>query len=329
VVRNDLESRWFDPQAFLQSELGAKEDRAVIVNSTNGVGVGIFLHGNVAGSYTNHALVAVASVDPLVELIGPNSAGTVTILERVADDSGEPFLVAPVIEAPVAEVQEEAQPRAEREPQTEAALQVRAAAEPKPEPVTAVVSEEPELSPSQVIAQTSQPEPPVQAPSAEPDAVHTETEIFATAATSPPEGIGSVAAAFKSMSSVSPEPQTYASVEQSPPPPSEQLPPLAVTNQPAPATVTSRQIDPPTILEAEPTNYAAIVTELLDIGTQYLGNAFDPLAPVVASCSHTPQGLREAIVAVRDATLPGQPPDRLRAAARAMQLCVADRVTGT
>jgi len=79
----------------------------------------------------------------------------------------------------------------------------------------------------------------------------------------------------------------------------------------------------------EPTNYAAIVTELLDIGTQYLGNDFDSLAPVIASCSHTPQGLREAIVAVRDAGLPGQPPDRLRAAARAMQLYVADRVTGT
>jgi hypothetical protein len=283
VVRSDLESRWFDPQAFLESQLGAKEDRAVIINSTNGVGVGVFLHGNVAGSYTTNALGAVPSMDPLIELIGHNSAGTVTILERVDDDSGEPFLVPHVIEAPVAEVQEEAPP---------------------------------------------EPEPVAEAPPAPIDEIDSETEIPQTAIATPepPQGIDTVVAAFSAMESAPSALEVAAREEHSHPEPlpdqpqPQPLSPPEVRSQPAASAVAPA---------AEPTNYAAIVTELLDIGTRFLGNDFDALAPFIASCSHTPQGLREAIVSVRDTSLPGQSPDQVRAAARAMQLYVADLVTGT
>jgi hypothetical protein len=326
VIRSDLESRWFDPQAFLESQLGAKEDRAVIINSTNGIGVAVFLHGNVAGSYTTNALVAIASVDPLIELIGHNSAGTVTILERVADDSGEPFLVAPVFEAPVAEVQEDVH----SQDQTPLLAAQAIAAEPEPahqpeepEPPTVLVDEK--AGPPQPEKQVP-PEPLVATPLAPPAEVHVKPQTAETVAAKPAatEGIGSVVAAFNAMASAPAASDAPPAIKPAPPPPP---PPLPAPISP-PVAATSPPVSRPAV-QTVPTNYAAIVTELLDIGTQYLGKDFDALAPVVASCSHTPQGLREAIVAVRDANLPGQPPDQMRLAARAMQLCVADRVTGT
>jgi hypothetical protein len=302
--------------------------------------VGVFLHGNIAGSYTTNAPTAVANVDPLAELIGHDSAGTVTILERVADDSGEPFIVAPVIEAPVSE---ETAPQAQFEPEI---VEEPAALEFVAEPVSPEPAPEAELAPPEAIAEPELPEPieepaplepvaelaPPEAPeeveeAPEPPPPPEDTPPAPPVAQTPPpqpvaslppsQGIDTVMAAFSSMSSA-PTPAAPIESAPDPPPPPLPAPVQAVTPEPPlPAPI------------SEPTNYAAIVTELLAIGTRFLGRDFESLAPVIGTCPHTPQGLREAIVAVRDANLPTQPPDRLRAAARAMQLYVADRVTGT
>ena len=345
IVNNDLESRWFDPHAFLEAQLGATEDRAVIINSEHGMGVGVFMRGGVAGSYTTNSPSAVATVEPLTELIGHNFAGRVTILERRPDDAGDPVRVTKPKEAPVAEVEElefapipAAPPVAElpavetpvaeapviEEPlATEPAVEVAELemAEPRVEnpplpPVETLPLAEIPLEP---IAVTAPPvktaaveEPPLPEPALPVAEMPEPTPQPEPAEPSSPSGIDSFQAMADAISSMS---APAAAVVPSPEP-------LKVASAAAFGTATAAAAG-----QSSPVSYDDLIIELTAIGTRFLGRDFGQLAPIFSTCEHSPRGLRQAITAVRDANLPSQPPDRLRATARAMQLFVAERIT--